>query len=233
MILLLADQVSGSTPEGSEHYTQAHLLFGFERESYLMPAPEQKVVNCPCGAKLLLRWTWSLGSAIYPVRCPDCGAEHRLHATPPIAMGQHAGDIYTQMQWTVFRATEGEFLTSDAPVVRRDPGYTGGLYGGGLMSSTAEVWFPLSKTVCLLIAHDEERKRKFFELFSSGKMKEAEAVRTELPGILGRDITGQFVQAVNHQTIVNADRFVYSAFESDEISALFKGECQNLRIVVS
>jgi DNA-directed RNA polymerase subunit RPC12/RpoP len=49
-----------------------------------MPAPEQKVVNCPCGAKVLLRWTWSIGSAIYPVRCPDCGAEHQLHATPPI-----------------------------------------------------------------------------------------------------------------------------------------------------
>jgi len=84
MKLLSADQVSGSTPEGSEHYAQAHLLFGFERESYLMPAPEQKVVNCPCGAKVLLRWTWSIGSAIYPVRCPDCGAEHRHHATPPI-----------------------------------------------------------------------------------------------------------------------------------------------------
>jgi DNA-directed RNA polymerase subunit RPC12/RpoP len=59
-------------------------LSPLSRESYLMPAPEQRVVNCPCGAKLLLRWTWLIGSAIYPVRCPDCGAEHRLHATPPI-----------------------------------------------------------------------------------------------------------------------------------------------------
>ena len=45
---------------------------------------EQIVVNCPCGTRLLLRWTWSIGSAIYPVRCADCGAEHQLHATPPI-----------------------------------------------------------------------------------------------------------------------------------------------------
>ena len=81
---LLSAEVSGSTPKGSEHYAQAHLLFGFEHESYLMPAPEQRVVNCPCGAKVLLRWTWSIGSAIYPMRCPDCGAEHRYHATPPI-----------------------------------------------------------------------------------------------------------------------------------------------------
>jgi len=81
---LLSAEVAGSTPKGSEHYAQAHLLFGFERESYLMPAPEQRVVNCPCGAKVLLRWTWSIGSAIYPVRCPDCGADHQLHATQPI-----------------------------------------------------------------------------------------------------------------------------------------------------
>src|SRR5258707_15479667 len=81
---LLSAEVSGSTPEGSEHYAQAHLLFGFERESYLMPAPEQRVVNCPCGAKVLLRWTWSIGSAIYRMRCPDCGEEHRLHAGPPM-----------------------------------------------------------------------------------------------------------------------------------------------------
>jgi hypothetical protein len=30
MTLLSADQVSGSTPKGSDHYAQAHLPFGFE-----------------------------------------------------------------------------------------------------------------------------------------------------------------------------------------------------------
>jgi hypothetical protein len=51
-----------------------------------MAAPEQRVVNCSCGARLLLRWTWSLRSATYQVLCSDCGAEHRLHATSPIEM---------------------------------------------------------------------------------------------------------------------------------------------------
>ncbi len=100
------------------------------------------------------------------------------------------------------------------------------------MSSTAEVWLPLSKGTCLLLDHDEKRMSKFQEFLESGKMEEAEAIRAELPAIWGRDITAQLVQAINHQTIVNADRFVYSPFESDEISRLFKGECQNLRIVV-
>ena len=51
-----------------------------------MPAPEQKVAHCPCGANLLLRWTWSTSSAIYRVRCPGCGAEHEVRATPPIEL---------------------------------------------------------------------------------------------------------------------------------------------------
>lgn len=149
-----------------------------------------------------------------------------------VSTAQHLGHFYMQMLWTVFHAVEEEFLTSDAPVVRRDPGYTGGFYGGGLMSSTAQVWFPLSKTACLLITHDEERERKFFEFFESGNIEEAEAVRAESPEILGHDITAQFVKAVNHQTIVNADRFVYSPSPSDEISPLFRGKWQNYRIVI-
>jgi len=33
---LLSAEVSGSTPNESEHFAQAHLFFGFEHESYLM-----------------------------------------------------------------------------------------------------------------------------------------------------------------------------------------------------
>ena len=150
-----------------------------------------------------------------------------------VSTAQHIGHFYTQMHWTVFHATGGEFLTSDAPVVRRDPGFKGGFYGGGLMSSTAQVWFPLSKKACLLITHDNERKRKFFELLENGKAREAEAIRAELSAIVGRDIGTEGVQAVNGQTIVNGDRFVFSPFQSNEISRLFKGECQNYRVVVS
>lgn len=51
-----------------------------------MPAPEQKVVHCPCGAMLLLRWTWSTGSAIYRLCCSSCGAEHEVRATPPMEL---------------------------------------------------------------------------------------------------------------------------------------------------
>jgi hypothetical protein len=149
------------------------------------------------------------------------------------SMGQQIGNMYTRMQWTVVRAMEGEFVTSDAPVVRRDPGYKGGLYGGGLFSSTAEVWFPLSKQVVIVITHDEPGEDKFFELLTAGHRDEAEAVRRQLPPIRERGAKMTLVDAINHQTVTNADRFAFSPFESAEISKLLQGESQNMRMVSS
>jgi hypothetical protein len=37
----------------------------------------------------------------------------------------------------------------------------GGLHGGGLFSSTAEVWFLLSKQVVIVITHGEPGEEKF------------------------------------------------------------------------
>jgi hypothetical protein len=149
------------------------------------------------------------------------------------SMGQQIGNIYTRMQWTVIRAIEGDFVTSDAPVVRCDPGFRGGLYGGGLTSSTAQVWFPLSKQVCIVITHDEAGERKFFELLAAGRREEAEAVRRRLPPIQQRDVRQPLVDTINYQTVTNADRFVFSPFESAEISEMLQGESQNMRIAFS
>ncbi len=150
-----------------------------------------------------------------------------------VSTSEAIGNIYTQMRWTVLYTTEKEFLTSDAPVVRRDAAYKGGLYGGGLTSGTAEVWFPLSRKACLVLTHDAKRMDRFFELLQAGKREEAEALRSELSAIGGFDVDGSLVAAVNSQTIVKADRFVYSPFESDEIPRLFKGESQNIRVSIS
>ena len=84
----------------------------------------------------------------------------------------------------------------------------------------------------MLITHDNERKGKFFKLLENAKIEEAKAVRAELSEISCRDINAESVLVVNQQTIVNADRFVFSPLESGEIPRLFKGECQNYRIVV-
>jgi hypothetical protein len=150
-----------------------------------------------------------------------------------VSMGQQIGNIYTRMQWTVVRATEGDFVTSDAPVVRRDPGFRGGLYGGGLFSPTAEVWFPLSKQVVIVITHDEPGEEKFFELLTAGRRDEAEALRRQLPPIRERVAKRTFVDSINRQTVTSTDRFVFSPFESVEISKLLQGESQNMRMVSS
>jgi Protein of unknown function (DUF4238) len=148
-------------------------------------------------------------------------------------MGQQIGNIYTRMQWTIIRAEEGSFVTSDAPVVRHDPEFKGGLYGGGLYSSTAEVWFPLSKRACMVITHDHEGERRFFELLYAGRKQEADAVREQLPAIRENRVGQASVDQINQATIRNADRFVFSPFESPETSETLKGESQNMRIVMS
>jgi len=149
------------------------------------------------------------------------------------SMGQQIGNIYTQMQWTVIPAVKGAFVTSDAPVVRHDPGFKGGFHGGGLMSSTAQVWFPLSKEACMVITHDATVMHKFVELFKAGHTNEAEAVRGQLPPILEREIGQAVVDSINYRTIISAERFVFSPFESAEISETLKGESQNMRITTS
>jgi hypothetical protein len=151
-----------------------------------------------------------------------------------LSSSQTAGDVYTQMQWTVLHASQGSFLTSDAPVIRRDPGHREeGFFGRGLMSPTAEVWFPLSKSACLTFRHDEAKLTKFIELLATGRKKEIEAIRRDLSPITSAEVQRLVVDAVNNETILNADRFVYSPFQSDEISRRFKGESHNMRIVVS
>ena len=69
-----------------------------------MPAPEQKVVHCPCGANLLLRWTWSTGSAIFRLRCPGCRAEHEVRATPPIEL--HCLDAHGNWEYVTTIGSE-------------------------------------------------------------------------------------------------------------------------------
>jgi hypothetical protein len=158
---------------------------------------------------------------------PHCGIDSM------VAISESIGNIYVQMLWTVFHAGEGNFLTSDAPVIHRNPGLKGGFYGGGLVSQTAEVWFPLSRSACLVIRHDTDKLRRLDELLESNQMKEAEELRSELPAIREAELDSAGVRLVNIHTILKADRFVFSPYEWSEITRLLRGESQNIRVVVS
>ena len=117
-------------------------------------------------------------------------------------------------------------------MVRRDP-CNKGIHGGGLFSSTAEVWFLLSKQVVIVITHGEPGEEKFVELLTAGRRDEAEAIRRQLPPIRERGAKLTLVDAINHQRVTNANRFMFSPFESAEISQLLQGESQNMRMVSS
>ena len=69
-------------------------------------------------------------------------------------------------------------------------------------------------------------KNKFFELLAAGRRQEAETVQRALPPIREREARQSLVDGVNHQTITNADRFVFSPFESTDIAAKLQGESQ-------
>jgi hypothetical protein len=163
----------------------------------------------------------------------------RLKANPHagidtmVSTAQAIGNIYVQMRWVVLHSKGQDFLTSDTPVIRRNPGYSGGVYGGGLFAPAAEVWFPLSKRACLLICHDREMKKQFWELVEAGKMIEANALGDQLPPIVGSEVSGPLVSALNSETILNADRFIYSPFASEQVQKQFKGESNNVRVTIS
>ncbi len=150
-----------------------------------------------------------------------------------ISMGQTSGDVYVQMQWTIYRSKDAEFVTSDTPVIRRGSAPNEGYFSGGLMNPTAEIWFPLSKRACLQLTHDFERMERLVQALGSGDIATAQAVRSELPSMTSSEIDAETVLAVNQQTIAGAERFVYSPFESEAIARTFKGECQNFRIQIS
>lgn len=148
-----------------------------------------------------------------------------------VSLSQRIGTTYTGMLWTVLRAQDGEFLTSDSPVTRHNPSLQG-MYGGGLYAHDAQVWFPLSKKACLLITHDEERMTKFNDLLDAGKVQEARSVQVELPPIRDAEVPCSAVNTINCRTVLTADRFVYSPFEANEIARLLQGESQNLGIAI-
>jgi hypothetical protein len=149
-----------------------------------------------------------------------------------VSLSQQIGNMYTAMGWTVLRTGDGEFLTCDSPVTRHNPSLRG-IYGGGLMAHDAQVWFPLSKKSCLLMTHDEERMAKFNDLLDAGKLKEARAVQEELSPIRDAEVSPADVDTINRRTVLIADRFVYSPFESATIPKLLQGESRNLGIAIS
>jgi hypothetical protein len=62
----------------------------------------------------------------------------------------------------------------------------------------------------MVITHDHEGEKRFFEILYAGRRQEADAVREQLPAIREHRIGQASVDQIDQATIRNTDRFVFS-----------------------
>ena len=105
--------------------------------------------------------------------------------------------ILDKMKWSVVAARHGYFITSDNPLVREvEPKTRHPIYGDhGFLNKTAEVTFPLSPKVLLLLSWDE-------------------SVRDL--GMLERDHVNQ----LNLVRAANSDRYLFAHINDEQIAEL-------------
>jgi hypothetical protein len=74
-----------------------------------------------------------------------------------LAVSDKLAPVFDKMKWSLGEAVHGYFITSDNPLVREvDPKTRHPIYGDhGFMNKTAEITFPLSPKVMLLLSWDE------------------------------------------------------------------------------
>ena len=75
---------------------------------------------------------------------------------------ENLAELFFDMNWFTIRAAQGFFITSDNPVVREvDPRTRHPFYGDhGFVNETAEVTFPLSREILLLMAWSDRRRKE-------------------------------------------------------------------------
>ena len=94
-----------------------------------------------------------------------------------LAVSDRLVPLFYKMKWSLLTAGHGFFITSDNPVVREvDPQSRHPIYGDhGFLNRSAEVTFPLSRKLLLLLSWDQdapdqaELKREHFELMNNAR----------------------------------------------------------------
>jgi Protein of unknown function (DUF4238) len=104
--------------------------------------------------------------------------------------------LFLNMKWSILRANQGFFITSDNPVVKEvDPRTRCSFRGdGGFLNETAEVTFPLSREFLLLMSWTTAARKK-------------ELDRREVDG-------------ANQARAAHSDRYLYAHIRRKELQAL-------------
>jgi hypothetical protein len=142
-------------------------------------------------------------------------------------------DVYFKMGWEVLETDSISFITSDCPVhryylpIRNDIPYS------GLLDKRVQVRFPLSAQKMLVMRHDRQRIERERFLRQHGREREAVKLMERASQIRHIRVGAHDVNQINAHTISMAARHVFSPIEMPEIPPLFRGECMNVRQVLT
>jgi hypothetical protein len=142
-------------------------------------------------------------------------------------------DAYFQMGWIVLESDSIPFVTSDCPVHRYYLPIRPDLPYEGLMDKRVQVRFPLSKSKMLVLQHDRKRIGMIENLFRRNRHKEAQKAINRSGQIRHVRVGQRDVKQINAHTIAMAARHVFSPMESQDVPGLFRGECLNMRQVLT
>jgi hypothetical protein len=159
---------------------------------------------------------------------PESSLQQMLHIAPVTA------NIYSKMHWTVVRFSGGpELVTSDNPVVKRDPNLKDGINGLGLYNPTIEIVFPLSPTTALVMTHDKILLTELNSFAETGKISEGfKSLASTAPETRFLSGSRHANEMIRTLTIEYAERFVYSPVRDDSIPSTFSGAPRGIRTVL-
>lgn len=148
------------------------------------------------------------------------------------AVAEKITDIYFGLRWTVLESKVASFVTSDCPVHRFYSPVAPQRPYVGLADHRIQVRFPISRRRMLIAEHDFKRMDMWRKLMERGLRRRAAQLRAAASEIGFKIVEAAEVKELNEHTISMASRIVISPEEMPEISALFQGDCQNIRQVV-
>jgi hypothetical protein len=142
-------------------------------------------------------------------------------------------DIYFRMRWEVLESESLPFVTGDCPVHRYYLPLRKEIPFSGLLDKRVQVRFPLSPKKMLVMRHDRRRLEREEELLARGRERDASRVMKKASEIHRVRVSGEEVREINAHTMTMAAKYVFSPVEVPEAPACLRGECMNVRQVLT
>jgi len=142
-------------------------------------------------------------------------------------------EIYFKMGWEVLESDSIPFVTSDCPVHRYYLPIRPDIPASGLLDKRVQVRFPLSSRKMLVLRHDRKRIELVQALRQRGRNRDALKAMSRSSQIRHVRVSAADVKHINAHTMEMAARYVFSPIEIPEAPELLRGECMNVRQVLT